>query len=64
MSWFELPEDDQPPEEIWLDDEELAGHFETVRMRYRMESGAGGVEPIDDPGDLESNELTAALKRG
>lgn len=49
--------DDAPPEEIWLDDEALEGHFEGIKIRREMEGGGGGeaVEqvPMSDNDDDE-----------
>lgn len=53
MSYYELPENDRPPEEIWLDPEALAGHFETVRTRYRDKS-EGGWQPVEGS-DMQEN---------
>lgn len=46
LSWFELSEEDQPDESIWLDPEALAGHFENVKMRRSAGSG-DGFEPVE-----------------
>jgi hypothetical protein len=62
LGWFELPDEDQPPQEIWLDDEKLAAHFEKVRDRYRSASGNSGMESVPQA-DLPQNELTASFKR-
>lgn len=59
LGWLEMTEDDQPPEEIWLDPEAIAAHFETVREKY--EQKAQGVEVPE--GDLADNEITRGLRR-
>lgn len=51
-----MSEDDQPPEEIWLDSDAIAAHFEQVRSKYR--SQAEGVEDVPDPDAWSENELT------
>lgn len=50
---MELPEDDQPPQSAWLDDEALVEHFRRVRDRYK--SGGSGSEVVPE---LDQNELT------
>ena len=62
IGFFELPEEDQPPQRIWLDAERLEEWFDAVRSRRR--SAAKGLEPLeldDEPG--EQNELTKELIR-
>lgn len=61
LGWFELPDDDRPPERIWMDDEALSEHFERVRGRYRSDSRGPEWEEI--PGDLQQNALTTNLRR-
>lgn len=41
---MELSEEDQPPEEIWLDSEALTGHFESVKTRHS--AGSEGTEDV------------------
>ncbi len=61
LGYAELPEDSRPPEEIWLDDEALGEHFDSVRARLK-ESSSGGWEAV--PGATEEqNEITRAFKR-
>lgn len=55
-----MPDSDQPPERIWLDDEALAAHFEATRERYRQ--GATGMESVPQASELEQNELTKGLR--
>lgn len=53
----------QPPEEIWLDDEALADHFDNVKRKMRNPSSGGDDwESIDDPGS--QNELTRGIRKG
>ena len=59
LSWYELPEDDRPPERIWLDDEALQSHFDGVDQKRK--AGSRGTEVV--PQDLDQNELTAQLRR-
>ncbi len=64
LGYYELPEDDRPPERIWLDDTALADHFESVSERYRKprdSRGGGDWEAIPD--DFAQNELTAQFRR-
>jgi hypothetical protein len=60
LGWLELPDEDQPPERIWCNHEELDEHFERVKARWKSGSG---TEAIDDDGDLVQNELTKGLRR-
>jgi hypothetical protein len=59
LSWFELPEDDQPPEHIWSDAEAVNDHFTMVRERHKNP----GLESIPEGGEMMQNALTADLKR-
>lgn len=61
LSWMELPDDQQPPESIWLNPKALNEHFERVTERIKGE-GRGGMEPIEDM-PMMQNELTAELRR-
>jgi hypothetical protein len=64
LGWFELPDDDRPPERIWLDDKALSDHFEAVSERYRSPSGGGRSDWESIPGsDFAQNELTAQFRR-
>lgn len=54
---MELQEADQPPEEIWLDSEAIAAHFESVHAKYRTGSD-DDVEAV-----MDQNELTRDLRR-
>jgi hypothetical protein len=61
LNYLEIPEDDRPPEEIWLDEEALAEHFDMVKSRHRERArGRDAVEIVP----LEQNELTKHLKEG
>ncbi len=62
MGYFELTEDERPPERIWLDDEALASHWEHVDQRRKRPSGSGS-EAVPQVANLEQNELTAGFKR-
>lgn len=53
-----MPDDDQPPESIWLNTEALEEHFARVRRKY--ESKSGGMEPVPEA-SMQDNEFTAAL---
>lgn len=62
LSWFELPDEDRPPERIWLDDEALNQHFGAIQERYRSGSGGEDWESIPDA-EFEQNEVTAGFRR-
>jgi hypothetical protein len=55
--WLELPDDDQPPQSIWLDTEALIDHFDRIRERHKNP----GMESVDD-GPLSQNDLTKQFK--
>jgi len=59
LGFFELPKDEQPPDEIWLNDEEIAAHFE--RIDEARDARVQGMEPIDET-PLVQNELTRTLR--
>lgn len=63
LGWGELGDDDRPPVEIWLDNEELELHFERVKRRWasRGSSDSSDMEPIDE-GNGASNEYTRGLR--
>jgi len=52
-----MPEDDRPPEQIWLDDERLNAHFDSLRTA--RQDGLNGVSAPAT--DLQQNELTKGL---
>ena len=54
-----MREEDQPPEDIWLDPEAISLHFESVREKYDMQ--AQGVEVPE--GDMTENTATKGLRR-
>lgn len=56
LGFFDMPKKDRPPEEIWLRDEELRAHFETVERKY--ESGAADTQAVP----MVQNELTRGLR--
>ncbi len=62
MGYFEMLDDDRPPERIWMDDEALSQHWEKVDER-RKRPHDGGTEPVPQAGGLDQNELTAQFKR-
>lgn len=53
-----MPEDQQPPERIWLNDKALEAHFKMVRDAQRP----GSSESIQIP-DMDQNEITKELTR-
>lgn len=50
LGWLELPEDDTPGEDIWLDQEAIAKHFKDVKDRYRekRDQRSEGWEEIEE----------------
>ena len=58
LGWMELPDDQQPPEAIWLHPRLLGEHFD--RVRDRMARGPG-MEPVEDM-PMMQNELTSGLR--
>lgn len=62
LGFYELPEEDRPPERIWKNPKLLSDHWDVVRGRQKAK--ANGMEPI---GDEESGELqnpaTASWRR-
>jgi len=60
LGWLEMPEQDQPPESIWLDEAALAQHFQDIRERYQSEGAGDAVE--DRP--MVENDLVRGLRRG
>lgn len=50
LSFRELPENEQPPERIWMDGEKLTGWFEEVRrQRAREHDTSDWNREIEDP---------------
>ena len=58
LGFSEMPDDDQPPESMWLDDEALVDHFESIKQKYRDKSN--GTESVPDG---VQNELTKGIRR-
>ncbi len=55
-----MPEEDRPPEHIWLLDERIAEHFDHIaEKRKYMFSGQEAVPQAD----VTQNELTAEIRR-
>lgn len=50
LGWLELPEDDAPAEDLWLDQEAITKHFQDVKDRYRekREQRSGGWEEVEE----------------
>lgn len=53
---MELSEDRRPPQHIWLNDKELAAHFQALDSKT---ASSTGVEAVPD---MDQNELTKMLK--
>lgn len=63
LSFGETPDDDRPPEAIWLNPGLLNDHWDKVRSRYKAK--AEGMAPIDDGGDEDDwqNPITAGWRK-
>jgi len=61
LSFSDLPQDEQPPHRIWLDDEALNSHFERVKRERDAKYGTGGKGAIEDPVE---NQAAASLIAG
>jgi len=60
---MELSDEDQPPEEIWLDPEALTAHFADVKERWKAGSSGGkDWERIEDA-PMTENELAKEWRR-
>lgn len=55
-----MREEDQPPQEIWLDPEAIEAHFQYVHEKYANSSS--GDESVPDPSAWSDNELTKGLR--
>lgn len=63
LSWMELPDEDQPPPSIWLNDEALDSHFEKVKERYKA-GASGGMEEVPQAGQgMQDNEIVRAYMK-
>lgn len=60
LGMLELPEEDQPPEEIWHHGERLDKWFEGVKQR-RKNPGMAPIEDLDDEPGMVRNELVDEL---
>jgi hypothetical protein len=58
LSYEELPKDERPPRDIWLDGDKLTAHFHEVE-RQRKEKY--GIKTDADDGDYEVNEAAMGL---
>lgn len=59
IGFQEMREEDQPPEDIWLDQEALNDHFQRLKEKYSSNSGGEPMQLVD----LDQNEMTRDLKR-
>jgi hypothetical protein len=58
-----MTDDMRPPQEIWLDDEAIADHFDSVKAR--LSSGSGNAGSSEDWEEVPvQNELTRGLRKG
>jgi hypothetical protein len=61
---MEMPTDDQPPEEIWLDDEAISDHFDRLREKYASGNSEGWQSvPASDESTTE-NALVKKMRGG
>lgn len=60
LGYYEMQDDDRPPQTMWMDPEALSVHFEQVRQKYAAKAG-GNWEPVQDVPMVE-NELTKGLR--
>lgn len=44
LGFWELPEEDQPSEELWGDDDALSAWFEYVKQRRKEKYGGGDTD--------------------
>jgi len=57
---MELPEEDRPPEAIWLNPSALNDHFDSVNARYKAKSS--NMEVIEDAPMMQS-EFSKKLRK-
>lgn len=55
-----MPEKDQPPQRIWLNDEAINEHFERLKASYAN----GGTGDDGEVVPLQQNEMTKGLRSG
>lgn len=61
MGYYELPDEDRPPEQIWLDPEEVEKHFKQVEINRKAKYS--GMDTVPEAGQEVENEHAAALLR-
>lgn len=63
LSWMEMPDEDQPPEHMWMNDKMIGDHFDLVRQRYKEKySGGDGMESVPEAGTpMQDNEYVSRL---
>lgn len=54
LGFEEMPEDDAPPRNIWLDDEQLTAHFKRLKDRRKREAEPNGAQ---SGGEMKQNAL-------
>lgn len=57
LSFEELPEEEQPPKRIWMDNERLHEWFNAVKKRRDEKYGDGGSKSIEDPVQNDAAKL-------
>jgi hypothetical protein len=62
LSYFEMPKEDQPPQQIWLDTEALTAHFAMVRERREQKRKRPSEQVEMVPMDDNSDPRIAALR--
>ena len=65
LGWWELPEDEQPPQEMWGLDDRLKEWWEAVeaKRKDRNSGSSSGTEPMETVPTTQ-NEYAAQLMKG
>lgn len=61
LGFMELREEDQPAEELWLDPDALALHFDAVKARWKGDSGPEW-ESIDNT-SMQENDFAKEIRK-
>jgi hypothetical protein len=64
LSFEELPSEDQPPREIWMDPDAMGEHWEMVKRRNEARYGKGDIRDDEIEGPVEDNEAMAEIFPG
>jgi hypothetical protein len=63
LSFSELPSEEQPPREIWLDADEMNKWWKAVKRKRRREAGLDDDIDQDIVGPVEHNDAVKDLMR-